>query len=257
MESPEQRTPLLLNPLCLQGNTGTVLDLNLMCELQPQLQGLGGSRASLHVLLRLLQRPADLKGGSSRRYLQQLLLCVSEAAELADGALPQLVQAFELPLGKVNPWRSPVPCAATKSTAGKTRSKNGDRGSISDGGEHCRPESRNDSKQREKEHARCSPMKGVRLRVRPLTGPRASLAHKSAARGLPLGHSRARTHQSADSTDMVDAPDEMPESLPLYTPPPNEDDGEDEDAGDEEEALRVRRMAPVALQWGRGPGSGV
>lgn len=61
---------------------------------------------------------------------------------------------------------------------------------------------------------------------------------------------------------MVEAPDDTPESLPLYAPwpspsPPSEDDGEDEDAGEDEEALRVRRMAPVALQWGRGPGSGV
>ena len=38
---------------------------------------------------------------------------------------------------------------------------------------------------------------------------------------------------------------------------PNEDEGEDEDAGDDEELLSERRTAPAALQWGRGPGSGV
>lgn len=65
-----------------------------------------------------------------------------------------------------------------------------------------------------------------------------------------------------DSTDMVDAADEMPESMLPYAAwpspiPPREDDGEDEDTGDDDEVLCVRRMAPAALQWGRGPGSGV
>lgn len=35
-----------------------------------------------------------------------------------------------LPPGKLKPWRSPAPCAATKSAAGKTMSNSGGRGSI-------------------------------------------------------------------------------------------------------------------------------
>ena len=38
-----------------------------------------------------------------------------------------------LPPWKVKPWRSPAPCAATRSAAGNTSSRRGDRGSISDG----------------------------------------------------------------------------------------------------------------------------
>lgn len=38
-----------------------VLDLNLMCQLQPLLQGLGGRPARVHVLLCLLQRSKDLR----------------------------------------------------------------------------------------------------------------------------------------------------------------------------------------------------
>lgn len=54
-------------------------------------------------------------------------------------------------------------------------------------------------------------------------------------------------------SDRDDPPDEKPESLPLYAPwlspsPPREDDGEEEDAGDDEEVLCVRRIAPAALQ---------
>lgn len=46
---------------------------------------------------------------------------------------------------------------------------------------------------------------------------------------------------------------DMPESLLLYVlwPSPwliDKDEGEDEESGDDEEALCVRRMAPVALQ---------
>lgn len=40
-----------------------VLDLNLMCQLQPLLQGLGDRPARVHVLLCLLQRSKDLRGG--------------------------------------------------------------------------------------------------------------------------------------------------------------------------------------------------
>lgn len=61
---------------------------------------------------------------------------------------------------------------------------------------------------------------------------------------------------------MDEPPDDRPESLPLYAPwlspcPPTEEAGEEEDAGDDEEVLCVRRIAPAAPQCGRGPGSGV
>lgn len=70
-------------------------------------------------------------------------------------------------------------------------------------------------------------------------------------------------HKNIDyeDSDIVEPPDDRPESLPLYAPwfspsPPRED-GEEEEAGDDEEVLWERMMAPAALQWGRGPGSGV
>ena len=40
-------------------------------------------------------------------------------------------------------------------------------------------------------------------------------------------------------------------------PSEDEDEGEEDDVGEEEEVLWALRMAPAALQWGRGPGSGV
>lgn len=59
-----------------------------------------------------------------------------------------------LPPEKAKPWRSPVPCAATKSAAGKM-SRRGQRDGMSDRG-HCRrSESRKTAKETEKEGARC------------------------------------------------------------------------------------------------------
>lgn len=50
-----------------------VLDLNLMCQLQPLLQGLGGSPACVHVLLCLLQRSKYLRRvASSSKQLEIL-----------------------------------------------------------------------------------------------------------------------------------------------------------------------------------------
>lgn len=46
-----------------------------------------------------------------------------------------------LPPGRMNPGRSPAPCAATKIAAGNTRSNKGDSGNILDGRCSCRPES--------------------------------------------------------------------------------------------------------------------
>lgn len=60
-----------------------------------------------------------------------------------------------LPAWNVKPWRSPAPCAATKSAAGKTRRNRGARGSISNGRLYCRPQLKNTSKYMEKENTRC------------------------------------------------------------------------------------------------------
>lgn len=57
----------------------------------------------------------------------------------------------------------------------------------------------------------------------------------------PLWKITSHTNISYEDRDMVEPPEDKPESLPLYTPwfspsPPRED-GEDEEAGDDEEVL--------------------
>ncbi len=89
---------------------------------------IGGDREDLCTMQRLCPAKGwELTSSFPIRFTLSLLLfrCISQHIPL--GSKPAL------PPGKVKPWRSPAPCAATKSAAGKTRSNRGDRGSILDG----------------------------------------------------------------------------------------------------------------------------